>query len=119
MSTVIPPVPHEPIKIPKKGKGLPDVVMVTAISCKAGGGEKPKSACAGGGTWPCPGCPPSLATDIILAVVWNGEGGPGMVLVRGVGESGSSDPWENRLVPPLTGQLVHYFIKISFIFFPK
>lgn len=42
-----------------------------------------------------------------------------MVLVRGVGESGSSDPWENRLVPPLTGQLVHYFIKISFIFFPK
>lgn len=37
MSTVIPPVPHEPIKIPKKGKGLPDVVMVTAISCKAGG----------------------------------------------------------------------------------
>lgn len=98
------PVPCEPVKIEKKGKGLPDVIIVTAILCKAGQrGDTQISVCSGRkeehsysrGCWP--GYLQSLAASIMLAVVWCGEADPGMVVVGGLGECGSLHPWENRL----------------------
>lgn len=122
---MIPPVPCEPTKTQKKGKSLPDVIMVMAISCKAvqrGGTQI--GACSGRkeehgfsqGCWP--GYPCSLAASIVLAVIWHGEGDPGWLWSEGWENLGAQIHGKTDLVPRLAGQLVHYF-KNQFRFLPQ